>query len=242
MLIVLEGGDQAGKATQARMLAASLEQAGVGAVELGFPDYATPIGRRIRSLLRGAPAAAAAAAPAASSSSSRPRPPQVLHLLLAANRWEALPRIRRALESGRAVVLDRYYHSNLVYGMAAGLDRRWLEGLDAGLPRPDLVIVLDMDPAESSRRKAAGRDRFESDAGLLGRVRSLYLDEARRARPRWKVVDAAGPREEVHARVIGAAGPAVRRKLGAALAPSLRQRPRRPLTRRPRPSGSARKT
>ena len=235
MLIVLEGGDQAGKATQARMLAASLENAGVGAAELGFPDYATPIGRRIRSLLRGAPAATAA--------SPSPLPPQVLHLLLAANRWEALPRIRHALETGRAVVLDRYYHSNLVYGMAAGLDRRWLEGLDAGLPRPDLVIVLDMDPAESSRRKAAGRDRFESDAGLLGRVRSLYLGEARRARPRWKVVDAAGSCEEVHARVLDAAGPVVRRRLGAVLAPATPlQRPRRPLTRRPRPHGSARKT
>ena len=219
MLIVLEGGDQAGKATQAEMLAASIEQAGVGAYTLGFPDYATPIGRRIRALLR------------ASSSSSTTPPPQVLHLLLAANRWEALPRIRGALESGRTVVLDRYYQSNIVYGMAAGLDRRWLEGLDAGLPRPDIVVVLDMDPAESSRRKAAGRDRFERDAGLLGRVRSLYLAEARRARPRWAVVDAAGPPADVHARVLGAAGPAVRQGLGASLAPAP-ARPRRPLPRR----------
>lgn len=239
MLIVLEGADQAGKATQARMLAASLEQSGVGTSVLEFPDYATPIGGRIRALLQ---------AGASPSSPSAPPPPQVLHLLLAANRWEALPRIRRALESGRTVVLDRYYQSNLVYGMAVGLDRRWLEGLDAGLPRPDLVVVLDMDPAESSRRKAAGRDRFERDAGLLGRVRSAYLAEARRARPRWAVVDAAGPPADVHARVLGAAGPAVRRRLGASLAPAPAS-PRRPLPwrlprtgRRPRRPERARKT
>lgn len=217
MLIVLEGGDQAGKATQARMLADALARAGLGVETLEFPDYATPIGRQIESLLR------VPAEPDGGGGGARsppPPPPQVLHLLLAANRWEALPRIRAALKSGRAVVVDRYYHSNIVYGTAAGLDRRWLEGLDDGLPRPDLVIVLDIRPAESFRRKAAGRDRFESDKGLLKRVRFLYLHEAVDDRRHWVAVDASGSCEEVHARVVRAAGPAVRKKHGIDLAPA----------------------
>lgn len=217
VLIVLEGGDQAGKATQARMLADALARAGLGVETLEFPDYATPIGRQIESLLKGP------AEPGGGGTLSPPpppQPPQVLHLLLAANRWEALPRIRAALKSGRAVVADRYYHSNIVYGTAAGLDRRWLEGLDDGLPRPDLVIVLDIPPAESFRRKAAGRDRFESDMGLLKKVRFLYLHEAVGDRRHWAAVDASGSREEVHASVVRAAGPAVLKKHGVDLAPA----------------------
>ena len=218
VLIVLEGGDQAGKATQARMLADALARAGLGVETLEFPDYATPIGRQIEGLLKGP--AEPGGGGGALSPPPPPQPPQVLHLLLAANRWEALPRIRAALKSGRAVVVDRYYHSNIVYGTAAGLDRRWLEGLDDGLPRPDLVIVLDIPPAESFRRKAAGRDRFESDMGLLKRVRFLYLHEAVGDRRHWAAVDASGSREEVHASVVRAAGPAVLKKHGVDLAPA----------------------
>lgn len=218
VLIVLEGGDQAGKATQARMLADALARAGLGVETLEFPDYATPIGRQIEGLLKGP--AEPGGGGGAPSPPPPPQPPQVLHLLLAANRWEALPRIRAALKSGRAVVADRYYHSNIVYGTAAGLDRRWLEGLDDGLPRPDLVIVLDIPPAESFRRKAAGRDRFESDMGLLKKVRFLYLHEAVGDRRHWAAVDASGSREEVHASVVRAAGPAVLKKHGVDLAPA----------------------
>ena len=204
MIVVFEGGDQAGKATQARMLEDALESGGVATAAFAFPDYATPVGRQIEALLRNAGADRG--------------PPQVLHLLLAANRWEALPQIRRALGEGKAVVINRYYHSNIIYGMARGLDRRWLAGLDAGLPEPDLVVLLDIDPAESFKRKASGRDSFESDAGLLERARSLYRAEARRAGRRWSIVDASGSPAGVHGLVLAAAAPAARRAHGIDIA------------------------
>lgn len=206
MIISIEGADQAGKATQAGLLAAALGRRGLSAAEFAFPDYGTPVGRQIRASLRRAGAG-----------SGQP-PPQLLHLLLAANRWEALPRIRAALDAGSVAVMNRYYHSNLVYGLARGMGRRWLQALDAGLPESDVVVVLDVDPSESFRRKSAGRDGFERDAALLGAVRSLYRAEARRDRRRWKVVDALGPRRAVHARVAAAVAPAVRRLCGVRLA------------------------
>lgn len=209
MIISIEGADQAGKATQARMLAAALERRGLPTEAFAFPDYSTPVGRQIRASLRRAGGAAG---------SGQAPPPQLLHVLLAANRWEALPRIRAALDAGRIVLMNRYYHSNMVYGLARGMGRGWLRGLDAGLPESDLVIVLDVDPTESFRRKSAGRDGFERDAGLLERVRSLYRAEARRDRRRWKVVSALGSRRAVHARVLAAAAPAVRRMRGVRVA------------------------
>lgn len=210
MIISIEGADQAGKATQAGLLAAALGRRGLPTAEFEFPDYGTPVGGQIRTSLRRAGAGAG---------SGQPPPPQLLHLLLAANRWEALPRIRAALDAGSVVVMNRYYHSNLVYGLARGMGRRWLQALDAGLPESDVVVVLDVDPSESFRRKSAGRDGFERDAALLGAVRSLYRAEARRDRRRWKVVDALGSRRAVHARVAAAVAPAVRRLRGVRLAP-----------------------
>lgn len=193
------------------MLADALERRGLPTEAFEFPDYSTPVGRQIRASLRRAGGAAGSGQP--------PPPPQLLHVLLAANRWEALPRIRAALDGGRIALMNRYYHSNLVYGLARGMGRGWLRGLDAGLPESDLVVVLDVDPSESLRRKPAGRDGFERDRGLLETVRALYRAEARRDRRRWKVVSALGPRREVHARVLAAAAPAVRRLRGVRIAP-----------------------
>lgn len=214
MIISIEGADQAGKATQAGMLAAALGRRGLPTETFAFPDYSTPVGGRIRASLRRAGGGAAG-----TGQRQPPPPPQLLHVLLAANRWEALPRIQAALAAGSVVLMNRYYHSNLVYGLARGMGRGWLKGLDAGLPESDLVVVLDVDPSESFRRKSAGRDGFERDAGLLERVRSLYRAEARRDRRRWKVVSALGSRRAVHARVLAAAAPAVRRMRGVKIAP-----------------------
>lgn len=205
----MEGADQAGKTTQVQLLADALGRHGLTTETLEFPDYSTPVGGQIKASLNlaGAPG------------SGRSTPPQLLHVLLAANRWEALPRIRSALEARDVVLMNRYYHSNLAYGLARGLDRRWLENLDAGLPRSDLVIVLDMDAAESFRRKSSGRDRFERNRDLLERVRLRYCDEACLDKERWRVVNAVGTRQDVHARVLAAAAPSVNALCGALIEP-----------------------
>lgn len=48
--------------------------------------------------------------------------------------------------------MNRYYHSNLIYGLANGLKQSWLENLDVGLPKADLVILLDVTQKESFSR------------------------------------------------------------------------------------------
>lgn len=206
----MEGVDQAGKTTQVQLLADALGRNGLTTETFEFPDYSTPVGRQIKASLDLGGAAGY----------GRP-PPQLLHTLLAANRWETLARIRAALEAKDVVLMNRYYHSNLAYGLARGLDRRWLENLDAGLPRSDLVIVLDIDAAESFRRKSSGRDRFEGNKGLLEKVRTRYCDEACLDKEHWRVVNAVGTRPEVHARVLAAAAPVVNALCGTRIEPAM---------------------
>ena len=128
MIIVIEGGDQAGKLTQSVLLQKFLRKQKIKTKLFHFPDYETPIGKEIRKYLDG----------------KRKFPPQVIHCLLAANRWEKFDEIIKSKEKNSVLIMNRYYQSNLVYGLANGLKQKWLESLDDGLPKADLVILLDV--------------------------------------------------------------------------------------------------
>ena len=130
MIIVFEGGDQAGKKTQSALLEKKLKSAKIKTTLFSFPDYSTPIGKEINKYLHG----------------KRKFPPQVIHCLLAANRWEKLDEIKKAQQKNSIVIMNRYRESNLVYGLVNCLKLDWLENLDFGLPKSDLVIVLDVPP------------------------------------------------------------------------------------------------
>ena len=187
MIVAIEGGDQAGKRTQAGMLSKELQRRGASAKVMSFPQYRTPAGRQIRALLRGQAAR-----------------PQLLHSLLAANRRECLEKIQQANDLYDYVILDRYIHSNEAYGAANGMDPAWLRGLEIDLPKPDRVILLDIKPDEARARKRKNRDAFESDAGLARRVSAEYRRMARGGS--WRRVDASKGRAEVHAAVLEALG------------------------------------
>ena len=119
MIIVIEGGDQAGKLTQSILLQKFLRKQKIKTKLFHFPDYETPIGKEIRKYLDG----------------KRKFLPQVIHCLLAANRWEKLDEIIKSKEKNSVLIMNRYYQSNLVYGLANGLKQKWLESLDNGLPK-----------------------------------------------------------------------------------------------------------
>ena len=182
LIIVIEGVDQAGKKTQSIMLERALKDAGKTVRRFDFPDYTTRIGGVIGEILAGGYVA-----------------PQVLHCLMTANHWEA---VRTA--SGNAkhdvLVMNRYVQSNLVYGMVNGMPKAWLENLDDGMPKADIVILLDIPPEESFRRKKKDRDMFESDLAFLSRVSEVYRSMAEKRR--WRVVDAVGTADEVHDRIM----------------------------------------
>lgn len=180
MIIVIEGSDQAGKKTQSRLLAKALKKRKLKTKVFSFPDYSTPLGREISKFLRG----------------KRKFPPQVIHCLLAANRWEKADDIRKSHEQNSVLIMNRYYQSNLVYGAANGLDSKWLAGLDDGLPKSDLVIVLDVSQNESFRRKKSNRDRFEKNTEFLKKISQTYRLLAKKHG--WHVIDASKPKDEVH--------------------------------------------
>jgi len=180
MIIVIEGGDQAGKKTQTALLAKALKARKLKTKIFSFPDYSTPIGKKIQSYLTG----------------KRKFPPQVIHCLLAANRWEKLDEIKKAISNNSVLIMNRYYQSNLIYGLVNGLPAEWLEHLDAGLPKADLVIVLDVNQKESFNRKKSKRDKFEKNKNFSQNISLTYRKIAKKKK--WKVVDASSSKEDVH--------------------------------------------
>ncbi len=180
MIIVIEGSDQAGKKTQSELLAKALKARKLKTKIFSFPDYTTPLGKEIDNFLHG----------------KRKFPPQVIHCLLAANRWEKLQEIKKAHSENSVLIMNRYYQSNLVYGVVNQLNLKWLQNLDAGLPKADLVIVLDVSQKESFNRKKSKRDKFEKDRKFLEQISKTYRNLANKLG--WKLVDASRPKEEVH--------------------------------------------
>jgi len=179
-LLVFEGLDQSGKNTQVELLTRRLREQGCQVEKTSFPDYDTPIGKEIKAFLR----------------EERRYNAQVRHILYAANRWERKGDIERWLNEEKFVVIDRYYQSNLAYGLANDLELDWLLNLERGLPEADLVIVIDTPPEASFERKPAERDAYERDLSFLRRVREAYIRLSQRFS--WVIVDGERSVEEVH--------------------------------------------
>jgi dTMP kinase len=179
-IIVIEGIDQAGKYTQSNLLQSNLLQSGNVCTIMDFPDYTTPIGQEIRAFL----------------DSNRNDTLETEHLLMSANRWEKKNDIESLIESGTVIIMNRYYQSNLVYGVSNGLNLKWLLNLDKGLPKEDVVIILEVNPNTSYQRVPGNRDAFETDRKLLTKVHKNYRKLARQFK--WKVINGERVSGEVH--------------------------------------------
>ena len=186
MLIALEGLDQSGKETQARLLRDYLREDGRKARVVSFPDYGTAIGEEIARALQG----------------ERDYGPDVMQLLYIANRHERRPDIERWLAADIALVCDRYVASTIAYGEAHGLEPAWLADMQRFLPVPDLTILLDIAPETATVRKAVGRDRYEADLALQARVRESYWRQSEHSG--WLRVDGAQPAPDVAAAIAAA--------------------------------------
>ena len=180
-IIVIEGSDKAGKGTQSRLLVDALKLSGKVCVIIDFPDYTTPIGAEIRAFLDG----------------KRNYPNELKHMLFSANRWEKKREIESMVNNGTIIIINRYYQSNLAYGISNGLNINWLLNLDKGLPKEDLVIVLEVSSKISYQRTAAEyNDTFEKDQKLMVDVHKNYRVLARKFK--WKIINGEQNREEVH--------------------------------------------
>jgi dTMP kinase len=188
LFLALEGGEGAGKSTQARLLAIWLRDQGFDVVTTHEPG-ATKIGMRLRALLLDTAHVGLA--------------PRAEALMYAADRAEHVQSlIVPALERGSVVVTDRYIDSSLAYqgagrqldpGQIASLNQWATEGLT-----PDLTVVLDLPPAEGLGRRRSSADRLESEPlDFHQRVRDAFLSLAAARPAQYLVLDATRPEAEI---------------------------------------------
>jgi dTMP kinase len=196
-IVALEGIDASGKATQARMLADYFDsrivpRAPVVAGQMitpamgdrvaaclrrSFPAYQTDLGALIRDRLLGnwsTDWTPGYPTPPAMRMDANGLRAYVLQCLMTVNRHELADEIEYAVTvEGRSVVLDRYWASAVAYGVADGLDHRWLESVHTRLPKAHHVLI-DIPVEESFRRRPVREDVYEADLSRLERARAAY--------------------------------------------------------------------
>jgi dTMP kinase len=201
--ITFEGGEGAGKSTQAGLLARRLKGRGIDVVLTREPG-GSPFAEQVRDLILRADVA--------------PHPPLAEALLFYAARMDHLEKtIRPALDSGRWVICDRFSDSTRVYqGAAGGVTPAALEVLErlvVGPTRPDLTFILDLAPADglaradarrtpSGNRAEAQADAYESrNLAFHERLRAGYAAIAEAEPGRCALIDGARPADQVAAEV-----------------------------------------
>ncbi|MGE5290209.1 MAG: dTMP kinase [Micromonosporaceae bacterium] len=192
LLLALEGGEGAGKTTQARLLGIWLRDQGYEVVATQEPG-ATKVGMRLRALLL--------------DKSHAGLSPYAEALMYAADRAEHVASlIRPALERGAIVITDRYVDSSLAY-QGAGRQlpvedvaklNKWATG---GL-MPDLTILLDLPPSVGLSRRAPSADRLEAEPiQFHERVRQGFRTLAAADPGRYLIADATQPPEEISRKI-----------------------------------------
>ncbi|MGH2990981.1 MAG: dTMP kinase [Solirubrobacterales bacterium] len=191
MFITLEGIDRSGKTTQAELLARAL---GPDTVLVREPG-GTEASERIRELV--------------ADPTIELEPVTELLLFCAARAQLVAEVIRPRLADGRDVVCDRFSDSTAAYqGAARGVSVEVavsVSELAARRLRPDVTVLLRIDPERAAARGGLGDDRFEGEGIELQRAVAEAYDRLARSDPgRIAVVDAERAPEEVHAGVMKA--------------------------------------
>ncbi|QIG52923.1 dTMP kinase [Altererythrobacter sp. BO-6] len=204
--VAFEGGEGAGKSTQARLLVDALRARGLS-VDLTREPGGTPGAEAIRALLLDPPGEGWGAEAEA--------------LLFAAARADHVARrIRPALERGEWVITDRFVDSSRAYqGGAGALGDEAITALHAigsGGLRPDLTILLEAaDEQVSERLRARDGDTSDAiggrDAAYHRAVAEAFRRYAAEDPQGFAVIDASGTPDEVHARVLAALAPLLER-------------------------------
>jgi dTMP kinase len=199
--ITIEGIDGAGKSSHLSHIAGSVRAAGHRAVETREPG-GTPLGEALRKLVL-----------------HEPMHVRTEATLMFAARSEHLVRvIEPALTAGEWVACDRFTDSTFAYQCGGrGLARDVFTALAQALRpacEPDATFLFDIDPELAARRqqaRSATPDRFELEqVDFFRRVRAAYLERAREAPGRIRVIDASGSFEQVRALLDAALEPVLR--------------------------------
>jgi dTMP kinase len=191
--ITFEGIDGCGKSTQLRLLAGDLHSRGVQVVTTREPG-GTPLGKKLRAALLDV---------------QEQVDPLTELLVFAADRAQHVRKqLVPALEANQIVLSDRYADATVAYqGAGRGFEPKLIEEiveLATGGLKPDLTLLFDLSVAESvvrTRRRVASKrtDRLDiENTEFHTRVRDAYLEIAKGAPDRLRIVDARGSVEETH--------------------------------------------
>jgi dTMP kinase len=196
VFVCFEGGEGAGKSTQARLLQERLEADG-HVVLLTHEPGDTPVGQDVRRIVL---------SPETGHLADRTEA-----LLYAADKAEHVEKVvQPALDRGEVVITDRYVDSTLAYQGAGraldGADLEWVARWATGDLRPHLTVLLDLEPSAGFTRFEE-RDRIEGESiEFHRRVREEFLRLAKADPDHYLVLDAHGGADEiaadVHARLV----------------------------------------
>ena len=189
-LIVLEGSDGSGKATQTTRLFERLENLGINVLRVSFPNYESESSALVKMYLRGDFGATAEEVN-----------PYAAATFYAVDRFANFQQWKKFYNSNGIILADRYVGSNMAHQSAkikrkADRDKflNWIDDLEFKkfqIPRPDLTIFLDMPPEIAAMlRKVRGReDIHESDAAYMLKSYKTYKEIVQKFN--WKTVDCA---------------------------------------------------
>ena len=182
--ITFEGIDGCGKSTQVSLLVDKLRSISIDTLQLREPTDG-PHGLRLRSILN---------------EEIQAEHDEMLDLFVKDRKQHVSEKIEPALNSGKTVVMDRYYYSTMAYQSASGFSMEKIRADNSFAPVPDLVLILDIPAEDGVKRvlKEGNADRFEK-VNFLNRVREQYLklkDE-----PNVQLIDASLDVQEIHANI-----------------------------------------
>ncbi|KAJ2660597.1 Thymidylate kinase [Coemansia sp. RSA 1199] len=182
LFILFEGCDRSGKTTQSTRLVQALNDSGVNAKLVKFPDRTTAIGQMIDGYL----------------TQKTQLSDHAIHLLFSANRWEAMDQMRADLESGITLVVDRYAFSGVAFSAAKRLDLKWCKSPDIGLIAPDRVFFMDIHPDDAAKRAGYGEEVYEKREMQLD-VRAKFFSLMDKS---WLIIDAMKDADLIHRQIV----------------------------------------
>lgn len=207
MLIVIEGTDASGKATQSRIVQEKLGGPGKCAL-YSFPRYGTTLGAAILRHLKREVALVEILKEGGCASASEDA--LMFQCMMTIDKYHAAREIREHVLEGRHVVCDRWRQSAEIYGASDGLDPRWLSEIHDCLPSigKTLNIYLHVSDKIALGRRPGLRDRYEQDRGkqndLRGRYMQMWTREAVRDPLSWVIVDGEMSVERVTSEILSA--------------------------------------
>ncbi|KAJ6239674.1 thymidylate kinase [Anaeramoeba flamelloides] len=174
--IVFEGLDRSGKTTQTEMLKKRLLEENEPTNLIKFPNRESRTGKLIHNFLQ----------------KKTPLEGHVIHLLYSANRWEEKDQLITTIGNGTTIISDRYAYSGVAYTSAKGIDIDWCKKSDSGLPKPDLVVWLDVPFDVAEKRGEYGEEIYETKQ--FQRKAKKVFDKLHGKN--WISIDASLPIEE----------------------------------------------